>query len=79
MIGSYIQAFFIKGCFLTHAQLGRKDYQTFWGNFLESKGIRVNKDIFRVLFFWVLPVIVFALSVLWQIVLKIPPLVKVLY
>lgn len=70
---SYAQGILIKGCILTKAQYGEEG-TTFWAETLERMGIKVNKKVFMIIFFWLEPIIFFAIGLIVQLVFNFKPL-----
>ncbi|MFH1290838.1 MAG: hypothetical protein ABIH92_05535 [Nanoarchaeota archaeon] len=70
----FLQQIIFQGCLLTHAQFGKDSYMTFYYKYLKLVGFRVNKKKLKFLMAWIMPVIVFLISILLQKILGIKPL-----
>ena len=70
---SYFQGILINGCVLTKMQYG-KEGSTFWAETLEKVGVKVNKKVFKIIFFWLEPIIVFVIGLIVQIIFNFKPI-----
>jgi hypothetical protein len=71
----FLQQIIFQGCLLTHAQFGKDPYMTFYYRYLTLMGFSVNKKKLKFLMAWIMPLIVFSVSLLLQKVLGIKPLI----
>lgn len=69
----FLQQIIFQGCLLTHAQFGKDPDMTFYYRYLTLMGFRVNKKKLKFLMAWIMPLIVFSISLLLQKVLGIKP------
>jgi len=70
----YIQQIIFQGCLLTHAQFGKDPHMTFYYKYLTILGIKVNKKKLKFLMAWIMPFLVFLVSLLLQKIIGIKPL-----
>ncbi|MFZ5954907.1 MAG: hypothetical protein ACOYT4_00620 [Nanoarchaeota archaeon] len=70
----YLQQLIYHGCILTQIQFGKDPYMTFYYQYLVLLGINVDKKKLKFFMAWIMPVLVFLFALLWQIFLKMNPL-----
>lgn len=71
----WIEYAVFQGCPLTHAQIGKKDKEiTFYTIYLEKMGFNFERKIVKNFFRNIMPFIVLAVAILWQVILGKNPL-----
>ena len=74
VVFSYAQGLMINGCYLTHAQFGKENDDTFWGYYLRKLGLKLDKKIAKIIFFWIEPLVVLLIALVWQMLLGFKPM-----
>ncbi|MBP7708404.1 hypothetical protein KA107_01865 [Candidatus Pacearchaeota archaeon] len=64
---SYLQGLFIGGCVLTYKQFGKNTDETFFRYYFNKLGIPLGKKVAKIIFFWIEPIFIFLVAVLWQV------------
>jgi len=75
VITLYLQQLILNGCFLTHAQFGKDKYMTFYYRYLILAGFKPNKRKLKILMAWIMPLIILAIAIILQKVIKLKPLI----
>jgi len=71
----FFQQMIFQGCLLTHAQLGKDPYMTFYYPYLTLLGFNINKKKLKFLMTWIIPILVLSFALIWQIIFNIKPLI----
>jgi len=76
IILNYIQIIIFKGCVLTLAQFEKEGKQmTIYTYVLESLGFKVNRQKMKFIARYIMPIIIFLIAILWQILLNKNPII----
>lgn len=75
IIANYIQILIVGGCVLSHAQFEDKG-QSFHEWYLKKFGLKVNRRILNVVLRWVIPFLLLAIAILFQVVAHVKVLVS---
>lgn len=70
-----VQFIVLKQCVLTTTQFGNAKYITFYTLYLEMLGFKFKRKNLYILMRYIMPFIVLAISLIWQILLNYKPLV----
>jgi hypothetical protein len=73
VVFSYGQGLIINGCVLTYAQFGKGSDETFFAYYLRKIGINLNKKTAKLIFFWIEPIAIFSVALIWQLILGFKP------
>ena len=73
VVFSYGQGLMINGCVLTYAQFGKETDETFMAYYLRKIGINLDKKTAKLIFFWIEPIAIFSVALIWQLVLGFKP------
>ena len=63
----WIQYYLAKGDLITQAQFGKDPEMTFYTPYLEKMGMKFNRSSFLIFIRYIMPLIILALALIWQV------------
>jgi hypothetical protein len=77
----YLQMILFKGCILVNLQFNNsikeKSDMTMYAYWTEKFGIKTNRKKLKFISSWIMPTIILVLTILWQIILNMPILIRI--